>query len=109
MTEGQIATKLKNELNKHGWFFKTTGVRQAGVPDIVGCYEGKFIGIEVKIAPNKITPLQKYNLEKIKYGFGLCYYPKDKFYTVMHPYSTCPFKTIKECTQWIFFVTNQCA
>lgn len=31
----------------------------SGSPDIVGCYKGKFIGVECKVGKNKQTQLQK--------------------------------------------------
>ena len=44
----------------------TGGFGGSGVPDIVGCYHGKFFGIECKAGKNKPTPLQQKNLDSIK-------------------------------------------
>jgi Holliday junction resolvase len=41
------------------------------VPDIVGCYEGKFFGIECKAGKNTTTALQKLELEKIEKSAGI--------------------------------------
>jgi len=46
-------------LNKHfpGFYFKTHGglYQIVGLPDIIGCYQGKFIGIEVKLPGKEST------------------------------------------------------
>ena len=43
----------------------TGGYGNSGVPDIVACYEGYFLGIECKANGGKPTLLQKHNLERI--------------------------------------------
>ena len=49
------------------YFYPVTGgFGGSGVPDIVGCYHGRFFGIECKAGKNKPTPLQQKNLESIK-------------------------------------------
>lgn len=37
---------------------------QAGTPDIIGCRNGQFIAIELKVGKNKPTDAQKRNLEE---------------------------------------------
>lgn len=44
---------------------------QVGVPDILACYKGRFIGIEVKNETGKTSPLQDYNLASIKRAGGI--------------------------------------
>ena len=41
------------------------------MPDIVGCFESKFFGIECKAKGNKPTPLQKKNLHDIMKSGGI--------------------------------------
>jgi hypothetical protein len=41
------------------------------VPDIVGCYRGKFFGIECKAGSNQPTALQQKNLGAIHETGGL--------------------------------------
>lgn len=43
----------------------------AGIPDIVACYHGKFIGIECKAGKGKTTALQEHNLKLIKEAGGV--------------------------------------
>lgn len=49
------------------------GFGSSGVPDILACYRGKFLGIEVKFGKNKTTALQEKNLKMIDHagGFGI--------------------------------------
>jgi len=49
----------------------TGGYGKSGVPDIIGCHEGKFVGIECKAGKNKPTPLQEKNLSDIKISGGI--------------------------------------
>lgn len=51
------------------WYFKPymAGFGKAGVPDIIGSYEGSFFAVEVKREGGaKPTPLQKRVLKKIE-------------------------------------------
>ena len=41
------------------------GMGRAGIPDIVACHGGKFIGIECKAGDNKPTALQERELNRI--------------------------------------------
>lgn len=48
----------------------TSGYGSSGVPDIIACYKGRFIGIECKAGNNKPTDLQQTNLSKIDAAGG---------------------------------------
>ena len=52
----------------HAYYFYpvTGGYGGSGVPDIIGCFRGKFFGIECKSGKNKPTALQLKNLDSIK-------------------------------------------
>lgn len=65
----KILPKLKALPNS--WVLKTQEVARAGTPDILMCLYGKFVAIELKTDDGIISPLQKYNLEKIKTCSGL--------------------------------------
>jgi hypothetical protein len=43
----------------------------AGTPDIIACYQGKFIGIECKAGKGKTTALQEHNLQQIRDAGGI--------------------------------------
>ena len=44
----------------------TGGYGSSGIPDIIACYQGRFIGIEAKANGGKPTALQLKNLNDIK-------------------------------------------
>jgi hypothetical protein len=48
----------------------THGYGTSGVPDILGCYHGKFFAIECKAGSNKATALQLRNLSQIASAGG---------------------------------------
>ena len=43
----------------------------SGVPDIICCYKGRFLGLEVKLPNGKLTELQKRAIEKINRAGGI--------------------------------------
>lgn len=49
----------------------TGGYGKSGVPDIVGCYKGRFFGIECKAGKGKVTALQQKNLDEIYASKGI--------------------------------------
>ena len=65
-----VVAQLK-QLCAYYFYPVTGGYGQSGVPDIVGCYEGLFFGIECKAGSNKPTPLQDKNLQQIRKSGGL--------------------------------------
>jgi Holliday junction resolvase len=74
LTEKQIENKIKHLLATRGaYYFKHFGCKfsKAGVPDLICCLNGKFIGIEVKREDGKLSELQKFNLEQIKKAGGI--------------------------------------
>jgi len=58
--ESRVSETIKADLIQRGWFKKLSDRYQVGLPDIIGCMHGKFIGIEVKsvaeIAPEGLCP-----------------------------------------------------
>lgn len=80
--EKNFENKIKKFLDEEGaWFVKTwsNGVQRSGIPDILACVNGYFVGIEVKASNGKPSELQIYNLRKIREsnGFPLLLYPDD--------------------------------
>ena len=66
--EAKVKKKCTAKLKARGayYFYPVTGgYGSSGVPDIVACYMGAFIGIECKAGKNKPTDLQKRNLDAI--------------------------------------------
>ena len=66
-------TKLLSERGAYWFYPVASGYGSAGIPDIVCCYHGRFIGIECKAGSGKTTALQENNLDRIKAcgGFAL--------------------------------------
>ena len=75
--------KIKKYLKQENiWFVKYWGgsiFTKDGIPDILICANGYFVGIELKAENGQASKLQLYNLNKIKEngGIGLLLYPKD--------------------------------
>lgn len=72
--EAKVKKKVVAVLKDMGayYFYPVTGgYGQSGVPDVVGCYQGMFFGIECKAGKNKPTALQQMNLDNISKQGGL--------------------------------------
>lgn len=66
MTESDIQHKIIKHLESRGaYVVKIIAASKAGVPDLLACYKGKFIAIEVKKPKGVVSPLQKVNIETI--------------------------------------------
>jgi Holliday junction resolvase len=62
---------ILKELRAYYFYPVTGGYGGSGVPDIVGCYNGMFFGIECKAGKNKPTALQQKNLDAITKAGGI--------------------------------------
>ena len=72
--EAKVKKKVVAVLKQHKAYFfypVTGGYGRSGVPDIIVCYNGCFIGIECKAGTNKPTPLQEKNLKDIQAAGGV--------------------------------------
>ena len=58
--------KILDAYNVYYFYPATGGFGRSGVPDIVACFKGHFIGIECKAGKNTTTALQDRELEKIE-------------------------------------------
>jgi Holliday junction resolvase len=63
--------KILDDLGAYHFSPMMDGYGRSGVPDIIACYKGKFIGIECKSGDNKPTLLQLRNIDDIKRNQGL--------------------------------------
>jgi hypothetical protein len=69
-----VKDAVKKLLNAHSAYYfspVTGGFGTSGVPDIVACIQGKFIGIETKAGKGKPTALQEKNLMNIMNTGGI--------------------------------------
>ena len=72
--EKKVKQAVVKQLKQYGayYFYPVTGGYGAsGVPDIVGCYRGRFFAIECKAGSNKPTALQEKNLREIHNTGGI--------------------------------------
>jgi Holliday junction resolvase len=72
--ESKVKKQVKKILDDIGAYHfspMTGGFGRAGVPDIIACYKGRFIGIECKAGKNEPTLLQKHNIKEIQRNQGL--------------------------------------
>jgi Holliday junction resolvase len=68
LTEQQIQKKILDYLDSIDCYtVKVVSASRAGVPDILACYGGRFLAIEVKKPEtiNSVTKLQEHNLGMI--------------------------------------------
>ena len=65
--------KLLDEMNIYHFSPVQNGMGRAGIPDIIGCFRGRFLGIECKAGKGKTTALQDLELEKIRQAKGFAY------------------------------------
>lgn len=80
--EKLFENKVKKWLKDNNiWYFKVWGglFQKAGIPDIIGCCNGRFIALEIKASNGKPSKLQIYVIEQIQKsgGYAKIVYPDD--------------------------------
>ena len=80
--EKNFENKVKKFLEENGCYYIkhfSNAFTKSGIPDILACCDGYFLGIEVKAENGKPSPLQIHNLQKIDEsgGFAILLYPQD--------------------------------
>jgi hypothetical protein len=71
--EGKVKEQVKIILNAMGAYYAMphgAGYGNAGIPDFVVCWKGRFIGIECKANGKEATALQLHNLMQIRKAGG---------------------------------------
>lgn len=76
MLERDVVAAIKRYLASLGsdiFFWKEHGgpYGTSGIPDIICCYKGRFLGLEAKLPGGKLTELQKRTLDKINAAGGI--------------------------------------
>lgn len=74
MKESVLVTKMIELIRERGGYAENIwggGFQSAGIPDILACYKGVFLGIEVKVGKNKPSALQKAKVKLINQAGGL--------------------------------------
>lgn len=79
--EKQFENKVKTFLEEQGaWFIKYwagSKFTKDGIPDILACVNGYFVGIEIKAPSGRASPLQLHTIKEIRKsgGFAFVLYP----------------------------------
>ena len=71
--EGEIKDQVRKVLDEMGayYFFPAAnGYGRTGIPDVIACYKGHFIGIECKAGSKQPTALQQRELDNIEKAEG---------------------------------------
>ena len=76
MLERDVVAAIKRYLASLGsdvFFWKEHGgpYGTSGVPDIICCYKGRFIGLECKLPGGRLTELQKRAIHRINQAGGI--------------------------------------
>lgn len=75
MNEAALTAKMARRMRDRGaWARKIAGgPTQSGLPDVLACYRGHFIGLEVKRPgkENNVTVLQQQTLDSMKGAGGI--------------------------------------
>lgn len=74
MNETAYTNKVRKLLNVRGCYSEKIwggGMQSAGIPDILVCYRGIFIGLELKVKNNKPSPLQEAKVKLIRDSGGI--------------------------------------
>jgi Holliday junction resolvase len=68
-----LVVKQLKELGAYYFFPATGGYGRSGVPDVVGCWNGRFFAIECKAGKNTTTALQEFEIKKIREVGGVAW------------------------------------
>jgi len=83
--EDKFISRLR-ELQDSWWPFKSTATTERGIPDRIGCINGRFVALEFKRSQGEAAKtegrivLQRYNLAKLRDAgaIALFVYPENK-------------------------------
>lgn len=74
MSESALVAKIKTYLKSKGAYVEKIwggGFQSAGIPDLIACYKGRFLGIEVKVGSNGPSEIQLAKIALIKKAGGI--------------------------------------
>jgi len=91
--EAKVKKQVKEALDKMGVYHFSpmqNGMGRAGIPDIIGCFDGQFIAIECKAGKGTTTALQERELTRIQNAGGYALVVNEK-----------NINQLQEITEWI--------
>lgn len=69
--EAKIQARILRELKKRNIYaIKVIIANKNGVPDIICCVDGKFVGIEVKTPRGRVSAVQEFHIRLINAAGG---------------------------------------
>lgn len=72
MKESQIQNKIIKYLNGIGAYsIKTIVTNRNGSPDLICCFKGRYVALEVKAEKGAVSQLQEHNIKLIKKSGGV--------------------------------------
>src|SRR5262245_26546658 len=74
--ESRIVRRIREHLEKRNvWVFNVHGgdnpFQEVGIPDLLCCWKGRFVGLEVKQPGEQPSPKQLYIIGKIREAGGI--------------------------------------
>jgi Holliday junction resolvase len=87
--EKKVKDKVVKLLKSYGiyYFFPAThGFGRSGVPDVVCCFNGKFLAVECKAGTNKPTVLQEKEMADIRSAGGTTFVINELNLTLLDNY-----------------------
>jgi len=69
--------KMLDRLGIYHFMPPGMGLGRSGIPDIIGCYQGRFIAIECKAGKGQLTALQARELDAIKATGGFTFVARE--------------------------------
>ncbi len=71
----KVGLKIRQAFGSDVWYYKASDRVRKGVIDIILCFRGMFVGIELKkdLTIDGPTPLQTHNIAKIKQAGGFAF------------------------------------
>ena len=71
--ESKVKAQLRKKLDALGIYHfmpPANGFGRAGIPDVIGCYNGQFVAFECKAGKGKTTALQEREIGRIQAAKG---------------------------------------
>ena len=71
--EKKVKDRLRKHLDRLGIYHfmpPANGFGRAGIPDVIGCFNGQFVAFECKAGKNKTTALQDREIANIQSAKG---------------------------------------
>ena len=72
LTEAALQRAVIAALEAHGCYVvNVVTAGRAGTPDIIACYEGRLIALEVKTRSGRVSPLQRVEGQRVERAGGV--------------------------------------